>query len=45
MAEEMYYTTLPDGRSFKCVMSTLWKTKGKCPIDGHMVDDKKQGVA
>jgi len=34
MTEEMFVDTLPDGRTFRCVKSQLYKTNGKSPIPG-----------
>lgn len=37
MAEDMYYTQLSDGRSWKCVMAQLRKTGGKSPVNNKLV--------
>lgn len=34
MSEEMFVDVLPDGRTWRCVKSQLYKTKGKSPIPG-----------
>lgn len=38
MNEELYSTVTPDGRTFRCVKSQLYKTGGKCPVTGKVVD-------
>lgn len=31
--EELYMTTLPDGRTFRCVKAQLQKSNGYCPVE------------
>lgn len=50
MSENMFVDTLPDGRTFRCVRSQLYKTKGRSPVPGskrkvqEIVDDCNEGV-
>jgi len=45
MQEEIFVELLPDGKTFKCVKSQLWKTKGKSPITGKLYYPEMVGSA
>lgn len=52
--DDYYSVVLPDGRTFTCSRLVLYKTGGKCPVYGDVVDEdiatksnlrKSRGVA